>query len=65
MPRVARAFVRAMIPAAQPGSGMEDLVLQPVDYAKLDDAGEPGRLRLNASVVRVKHDGAAGERTNR
>ena len=55
---VARAFVRAMIPGAQPGSGMEDLVLQPVDYSKLDDPANPVRLRLNASVVRVKHDGA-------
>ena len=54
---VARALVRAMIPAAQPGSGMEELVLQPVDYSKLDEAGSPVRLRLNASVVRVKHDG--------
>jgi len=54
---VARAFVRAMIPAAQAGSGMEDLVLQPVDYGKLDEAANPVRLRLNASVVRVKHDG--------
>ena len=55
---IARAFVRAMIPGAQAGSGMEDLVLQPVDYSKLDDAANPVRLRLNASVVRVKHDGA-------
>ena len=54
---VARAFVRAMIPAAQPGSSMEELVLQPVDYSKLDDPADPVRLRLNASVVRVKHDG--------
>ena len=37
---------------------MEDLVLQPVDYSKLDDPANPVRLRLNASVVRVKHDGA-------
>ena len=54
---IARAFVRAMIPGAQSGSGMEDLVLQPVDYSKLDGAANPVRLRLNASVVRVKHDG--------
>jgi spermidine dehydrogenase len=49
-----------MIPSAQPGSGMEDLVLQPVDYSRLDDPANPVRLRLNASVVRVKHDGAPG-----
>ena len=40
---VARAFVRALIPAALPGATMEDLVLEPVDYSKLDDAGKRGR----------------------
>jgi spermidine dehydrogenase len=54
---VARAFVRAMIPGAVPGAGMESLVLDPVDYAGLDNAANPVRLRLNASVVRVRHDG--------
>jgi spermidine dehydrogenase len=54
---VARAFVRALIPAAVPGSGMESLVLTPVDYARLDGPADPVRLRLNASVVRVRHDG--------
>ncbi len=54
---VARSFVRAMIPEALPGSSMEDLVTNPVDYGKLDGEGRPVRLRLNASVVRVKHDG--------
>ena len=54
---VARSFVRAMIPEALPGSGMEDLVTTPVDYGKLDIEGSPVRLRLDASVVRVKHDG--------
>lgn len=54
---VARAFVRSMIPSAVPGSGMEDLVLKPVDYARLDDPASATRLRLNASVVKVAHDG--------
>jgi spermidine dehydrogenase len=54
---VARALVRALIPAAVPGQGMESLVLTPTDYAKLDVAGDPARLRLNASVVKVAHDG--------
>jgi spermidine dehydrogenase len=54
---IARALVRAMIPAALPGEGMENLVLNTLDYSKLDDAASPVRLRLNASVVRVKHDG--------
>jgi spermidine dehydrogenase len=55
---VARALVRALVPQALPGNSMEDLVTTPVDYDALDLAGSPVRLRLNASVVRVKHDGA-------
>ncbi len=54
---VARAFVRKLIPAAQQGASMEELLLEPVDYGKLDLPGNPTRLRLNASVVRVKHKG--------
>lgn len=54
---VARALLRALIPAAVPGQGMESLVLTPTDYTKLDIAGDPTRLRLNASVVKVAHDG--------
>jgi spermidine dehydrogenase len=55
---VARALVRAMIPEALPGASMEDLVLAPVDYGKLDEASNAVRIRLNAPVVRVKHRGA-------
>jgi spermidine dehydrogenase len=54
---VARGFVRKLIPAAQPGATMEELFLEPVDYSKLDQPGNATRLRLNASVVRVKHNG--------
>jgi spermidine dehydrogenase len=55
---VARALVRALIPAALPGSGMESLATAAAAYDKLDVAGDPVRLRLNASAVKVKHDGA-------
>lgn len=55
---VARSLVRAMIPDALPGQGMESLVVTPVDYGKLDADGAPVRLRLNASVVKVAHDGS-------
>lgn len=54
---VARALMRKLIPAAQSGSSMEELFLVPVDYSKLDQADSPTRLRLNASAVRVKHNG--------
>jgi len=55
---VARAFVRKLIPAAQKSASMEELVLEPVDYSKLDLSDNATRLRLNASVVRVKHSGS-------
>jgi len=55
---VARALMRALIPGALPGSGMESLATASALYDKLDVAGDPVRLRLNASVVKVKHDGA-------
>jgi spermidine dehydrogenase len=54
---VARSLVRTLIPAALPGSTMEDLVTTPVDYDLLDIEGNDVRLRLNASVVRVEHNG--------
>jgi spermidine dehydrogenase len=55
---IARSLVRHLIPAAVPGTGIEDLVTARVDYARLDRAGEPVRLRLGSSVVRVRHEGA-------
>ncbi|HTN95702.1 MAG TPA: NAD(P)-binding protein [Nordella sp.] len=57
---VARALVRAMIPAALKGRGMESLVVTPVDYGKLDRQGNKVRLRLDAPVVKVAHDSAPG-----
>jgi spermidine dehydrogenase len=54
---IARALVRSLIPAAIPGSTMEDLVLAQADYGKLDVDGQPVRIRLGSTVVRVKHQG--------
>lgn len=54
---VARALVRALIPAALPGSTMEDLVLSQLDYAQLDNPDNPVRIRLNSTAVKVAHDG--------
>jgi spermidine dehydrogenase len=54
---VARALVRGLIPEALPGSTMEELVNNDVDYARLDIDGSAVRLRLGASVVKVAHDG--------
>ena len=52
----ARSSAR-IIPDAVPGSTMEDLVTATVDYAAMDRAENPVRLRLGASVVKVAHDG--------
>lgn len=54
---VARALVRALIPGAVPGSTMDDLVTATVDYGAMDRPGNPVRLRLGSSVVKVAHDG--------
>ena len=53
---VARLLVRDLIPAAIPGNTMEDLVTARADYSALDKDGAAVRLRLNSTVVEVKHD---------
>jgi len=61
---VARLLVRSMIPAAVPGSTMEDVVTAKADYAQLDRRENPVRLRLNSTAIQVKHAGTrvpAGE----
>jgi len=55
---IARLLVRSMIPRVAPGTTMEDVVLAPFDYDRLDEAGSKIRLRLESTVVRVEHDGA-------
>jgi spermidine dehydrogenase len=40
---------------------MESVAMAPVDYGKLDQAGTATRLRLNSTVIRVQHDGAADQ----
>ncbi len=52
---VARLLVRALIPAAIPGSTMEDVVTARVNYSELDRRGNPVRIRLNSTAVGVKH----------
>jgi spermidine dehydrogenase len=56
---IARLLVRSLIPQVAPGSSMDDVVLARFDYARLDEAGSPVRLRLESTVVRVEHDGPA------
>lgn len=54
---VARLIVRALIPAALPGTTMEDQVTARLDYARLDEGAQSTRIRLNSTVVRALHRG--------
>jgi len=55
---VARLLVRSMIPGAVPGTTMEDVVTAKANYSQLDRADNLVRLRLNSTVINVKHAGA-------
>ncbi len=54
---IARSLVRDLIPAAIPGSGVENIVTARADYGMLDRDGEPVRLRLNSTVIRARNLG--------
>jgi spermidine dehydrogenase len=55
---VARLLVRWMIPDALPGKTQEDSGAARVNYAVLDRANQPARIRLNSTVMHARHDGA-------
>ena len=55
---VARMLVRSLIPDVAPGNTIEDLVLAPFDYSKLDRADSNVRVRLQSTAVHVEHDGS-------
>jgi spermidine dehydrogenase len=55
---IARLLVRTLIPAAIPGQTMDDVVSARADYSRLDDAKAPVRIRLNSTVVQVRHNGS-------
>jgi spermidine dehydrogenase len=52
---IARMLVRKMIPAAAPGHDAEDIVTARFNYAQLDKADAPVRIRLSSIVVSVNH----------
>src|SRR5262249_24957022 len=56
---IARLLVRWMVPDAVPGKTMEDVGAAHVNYALLDRPNQPARIRLNSTVVHVRHDGDA------
>jgi spermidine dehydrogenase len=54
---IARLLVRHLVPAAMPGNSATDVVLAKANYSKLDQSSSPVRIRLNSTVVKVKHLG--------
>jgi spermidine dehydrogenase len=54
---IARLLVRKLIPDAIPGSSASDVVMARANYSRLDQPSSPTRIRLNSTVVRVKHLG--------
>jgi spermidine dehydrogenase len=54
---IARLLVRGLIPEAVPGSSADDVITARANYAKLDRDTSPVRIRLNSTVVRVRHVG--------
>jgi spermidine dehydrogenase len=56
---IARLLVRKLVPGVAPGETMEDVVTAPFDYSRLDTPGNRARIRLNSTVVDLRHrDGA-------
>jgi spermidine dehydrogenase len=54
---ITRLLVRKLIPEAIPGNSVTDVVSARANYTKMDQARSPVRIRLNSTVVRVKHRG--------
>jgi spermidine dehydrogenase len=54
---VARLLIRWLIPDAVPGKTQEDVGGARVNYALLDRPDQTARVRLNSTVVNVRHDG--------
>ncbi|MBV9697427.1 MAG: NAD(P)-binding protein [Gammaproteobacteria bacterium] len=53
---LARLFVRRLIPEVAPGHSMEDVLLAPFDYARLDQPSNEVRLRLSSTVVALANE---------
>lgn len=54
---IARLLVRGLVQEAIPGNSVDDLITTRANYAKLDQATSPVRIRLNSTAVRVNHTG--------
>jgi spermidine dehydrogenase len=52
---VARLLVRKLVPASAPGDSMEDIITARFDYSRLDQEENATRIRLNSTVVGLRH----------
>jgi spermidine dehydrogenase len=55
-----RLLLRKLVPGAVPGTTQEDVGAARVDYAMLDRPANATRIRLNHTVLNVRHDGDPG-----
>jgi spermidine dehydrogenase len=57
---IARYFVKDLVPDALAGGyALEEVIDTPVDLSALDRPGAAVRIRLNATAVRVEHEGSS------
>jgi spermidine dehydrogenase len=56
---IARLLVRSLIPRAVPGSAVEDIVTERIDYGRLDRPDDTTRIRLGSLAVSVSSNGPA------
>ena len=54
---LARLLVQRLIPGVLAGATADDVVSARADYGRLDEPASPVRLRLNSTVVQVRHVG--------
>jgi spermidine dehydrogenase len=52
---LARLLVRSLLPEVAPGHTMEDVVLAPFDYGKLDRDGQNVRIRLDSTCIDIRN----------
>ncbi|MBX9773681.1 MAG: NAD(P)/FAD-dependent oxidoreductase [Xanthobacteraceae bacterium] len=52
---LARLMVRGLVPGIAPGNTMDDIVLAPFDYARLDNADSTVRIRLDSTCIDVRN----------
>jgi len=58
---IARLLVRRLIPAAMPGTNVEDAITARANYAALDRDGAPVRIRLSSTAVAVRNVGGLSQ----